>query len=183
MNSNQGFPVEIIAAIMGIIGTLLGTFVGWLLNNISQSGKLRFFSSLTGVLNKQDGYGAYRDCSILLEADDYKCEIKLDIFNESANYKTIKNVQIRFITDNNSFCVTPVIKELKNNNTNEIVKLINIPPKQTVSLIVLYTFSRYSFDELERVRKVDLKYNNEKGKTKKVHITDKFEIAQMDFSY
>ena len=36
---------QILPAIIGVVGTLLGTILGWILSNLSKRGKLRIFST------------------------------------------------------------------------------------------------------------------------------------------
>lgn len=178
MNNNQGCNMELITALIGIGGTILGTVLGWLLSIITQIGRLKFYSHISGMPHKVDGYGSYMDCGKLEEADSYTCYIDLDIFNNNSNYKTIKDIKIRFMSETDSFCKTPTIEDITSKNNGKRMTTINIPPKQTVSLRLSSYFSKDSFYSLKKTTRVDLEYNDEKDKKKVVRITKNFLVAE-----
>lgn len=181
MSDNQGISHDLIIAGVGVVSTVIGTFLGWLLNNISQSGDLKFYSHISGMPFKNDGYGGYFGCGKLDEADWYMCFIDVDIYNENANYKTLKDLNIRFCySKKDGFCKTPLNKKSKYEEKHESVNMINIPPKQTIPLHLSVRLNKESFDNLRRVKMIQIKYKDEKDKTKIVYITKQFRIAEED---
>ena len=181
MNNNQGFPIEIITAIIGVGGTIVGTIIGWILNNISHSGWLHFYSKIAGLSTKDDGYGGYIGCKNVKDADRYTCFIDLDIFNKNADFKTVKDLQVQFCYNRkHGFSKKPLVKKSKNDTKYETVDIINIPPKQTISLYLSVSLKKELFPDLERVNTLRLKYKNEKNKTKTVSITNHFIITETD---
>ena len=181
MNNNQGLSIEIITALIGVGGTIIGTIIGWILNNISHSGWLHFYSQISGLATKYDGYGGYMGCEKLNDSDQYTCFIDLDIYNKRADYRTVKDLQVQFCYNRkHGFSKKPLVKKSKNDTKYETVDIINIPPKQTISLYLSVSLKKELFPDLERVNTVRLKYKNEKNKTKTVSITNHFIITETD---
>lgn len=181
MNNNQGFPIEIITTIIGVGGTIIGTILGWILNNVSRNGRLHFFSQISGLSTRDDGYGGYMGCKNLKDADRYTCFIDLDVYNKNADYKTVKDLQVQFCYNRkHGFSIKPLVKKSKHDTKYETVDIINIPPKQTLSLYLSVSFKKEDFNKLRKVKKVKLMYRNEKNRTKTVSISNHFLIAETD---
>ena len=171
MNNNQGFPIEIITAIIGVGGTIIGTILGWILNNISRSGWLHFFFQISGLPTKGDGYGGYMGCKKLNDADRYTCFIDLDIYNKKADYKTVKGLQVQFCYNSkNGFSIKPLVKKNKNDTKSETIDIINIPPKQTISLYFTVNFNKQDFNKLRKVRKLNCVIKMKKTKLKRCQL-------------
>ena len=63
-----------------IIGTLLGTTLGWMLNSFSRHGKLIIYAVWEDKFQKNNNYGSMEDSSID-EAQYYHYELCLDLYN------------------------------------------------------------------------------------------------------
>ena len=58
---------DFLMALLGIIGTLLGTILGWILNNISQSGKLKIYLlEWKDRFQKQDSLGGFVESNSMM---------------------------------------------------------------------------------------------------------------------
>lgn len=83
-------------AFFGIIGTLLGTILGWLLNQLSSKGKLKIFPAKW----EDELYYLYAGCKRTAEAVEqiqyysYQCE--LDIYNSSSEPRIMRDVHVIF---------------------------------------------------------------------------------------
>ena len=65
------------AALIGVIGTLLGTILGWGLNNVSRWGKLSCYPIWSDEFSHNDNYGSMARSSNREEAKMYGYNIKL----------------------------------------------------------------------------------------------------------
>lgn len=55
---------ELQIAVLGIVGTLAGTVLGWVLNSLSQKGKLKVFvKKWEEVYQKPDKLGGFEKCN------------------------------------------------------------------------------------------------------------------------
>jgi hypothetical protein len=142
---------------------------------------LHFFFQISGLPIQDDGYGGYIGCKKLNDANRYTCFIDLDIYNKKADFKTVKDLQVQFCYNRkHGFAIKPLAKKSKHDTKYETVDIINIPPKQTISMYLSVRFNEEDFDELRKVRKINLLYKNEKNRTKTVSITNHFVIDEAD---
>ena len=87
---------EIITAIIGVGGTLLGTILGWLLNNLSRKGKLN-----TYVLSWKDSFeynslGSMIPSKSVEQTELYYYTLALDIHNSSSEPRIMRDIKIVF---------------------------------------------------------------------------------------
>ena len=88
---------ELQIAVLGIVGTLAGTVLGWVLNSLSQKGKLKVFvKKWEEVYQKPDKLGSFEKCNSN-EAEYYNYNLSLDIYNSSRETRIMRNIQVVFM--------------------------------------------------------------------------------------
>lgn len=167
---------DILIAIIGVMGTLFGTVVGWLLNFLQQKGKLNIYV--------KDGLNAKFETadSVPAESKDkvecFSYDITLDIYNSSGNTKIMREVEIWFYNNKN------IIKKdiPKDNSKTKIeggifihfdVEMINISAKSGRQLLFHNYFWNDEMNFIWNVTSIKLHYKNEKGKDKEILIEKK----------
>lgn len=169
---------DITTDLIGVGATIAGTVLGWVLNNLSNRGKLNFY-----VSSWEDKFQCYGDigemvsCSKREEVQSYTYKVSFDLYNSSGNTKIMRNIKIVFSDGKNDIKVeTPKDDATKRFSSPMIfyddVKPINIPPKAVIKLD-LHNESWNKEGELDyiwKTKKVYLIYNDEKNKTKRTFI-------------
>jgi len=90
-----------LSILIGIIGTLLGTLLGWILNSINHIGKLKFYiSQWNEEIMKIDEIGNSVECNPD-QSEWYNYKIILDIYNKSDIPKIMRDINIRFVENQN----------------------------------------------------------------------------------
>lgn len=173
-NTNTDFFI----AIIGVLGTLLGTVLGWILNNISRKGKLQFY-----VLSWKDSFlkdigGVSADSCKKEDVDYYAYECSIDVYNSSSETKIMRNIEVVFANnDTELWCERTNDYDSKYYivgipQYNEL-ELINIPPKTAMKLSVQNSRRDRDNGELDFLwesNKIFIRYTNEKNKTKTIKI-------------
>lgn len=176
LQANNLFNQEIITSVIGVIATLVGTILGWFLNNLSNRGKLTIFTFLwkenfrrkTSFEKKDD------ELSEIKEIQSYSYNTKLGIYNSSANTKIMRNIEIVF---NNGKKDIKTIKPLSNDIDYYIfsspvykeIEAINIPPK-AIAELNLHGVLPEECEELQytkNVKNIYMIYKDETNKTKR----------------
>ena len=162
-------------AIIGVIGTLLGTVLGWVLNNLSNSGKINVYvSSWTDRLRGADSYGVVRQCLNKEDVEYYSYQVELDIYNSSGNTKIMRNIRIVFTDGYNELYISIPDDESTKREISQNIRFfrydpvapLNIPPK-TVYSVCLHNGMDGNLDYLWKTKKIFLYYTDEKGRQKK----------------
>ncbi|MDE6200819.1 MAG: hypothetical protein K2M47_02910 [Clostridiales bacterium] len=163
------------AAIIGVAGTLLGTFLGWVLNSWSNSGKLKVSTVDTQIsFEKQDSIGSICRCDF----DESKCfilETKIDIYNNSSNTKIMKDIKILFLDKSKKVLKRIVPYDEDFTTFNRVYEYQKVCPLNIKAFTITEKrFKWYawkheeSYDYLIDTKSIILAYTNESGKTKKV---------------
>lgn len=168
---------EIQIALLGILGTLGGTVLGWILNNLSQHGKLNIFISAWEDKFQYNNMGRTTLSSSIDQTQDYLYRVLFDLYNSSRETKIMRNIEIIFSNGKEElYCSIP-----KDESTNQMsgpfihydnILPINIPPKSIIH-IELQNWLSKSDDSLRHIwntTRVYLKYTNEKNRKKKILI-------------
>lgn len=169
--------VEIQIALLGIVGTLGGTVLGWVLNNLSQRGKLNIYVSAWKDELEYNHNGEMVSSSSIEQTKSYSYRLKLDLYNGSGETKIMRNIEIVFAKNKEVlYCSMP-----KDEATKRIshpvafydnVLPINIPPKAVIH-IELFDWvwnDNGSLDFIWETTSVFLRYVNEKNKNVSVMI-------------
>ena len=168
---------DITTALIGVGATIAGTVLGWVLNNLSNRGKLNIYvSSWEDKFQYNDDIGEMVSCSKREEVQSYTCKGSFDLYNSRGNTKIMRNIQIAFSDGKRD-----IEKQTPQDDATRFsspmvfyddVKPINIPPKAVIKLD-LHNGSWNKEGELDyiwKTKKVYLIYNDEKNKTKRIFI-------------
>lgn len=168
---------DITTALIGVGATIAGTVLGWVLNNLSNRGKLNIYVSSWEDKFQYNDIGEMVSCSKREEVQSYTYKISFDLYNSSGNTKIMRNIQIAF-SDGKSDIEkqTPQDDATKRFLSKMVfyddVKPINIPPKAVIKLD-LHNGSWNKDGELDyiwKTKKVYLIYKDEKNKIKRIFI-------------
>lgn len=166
---------EITTALIGVGATIAGTVLGWMLNNLSNRGKLNIFISFwEDSFKYNNSIGEMVPCSKCEEVQSYSYKVSFDLYNSSGNTKIMRNIQIVF-TDGK----TDIKKQIPMDDATkryshpmvyyDKVEPINIPPKAVIKLD-LHDGAWDKDGELDFIwksKKVYLVYTDEKNKTRR----------------
>lgn len=82
---------EITTALIGVGATLAGTVLGWVLNNLSNRGKLNIFvSSWEDSFKYNNSIGEMVPCSKKEDVQSYSYKVSFDLYNSSGNTKIMR---------------------------------------------------------------------------------------------
>ncbi len=175
---------EILTALIGVSATLAGTILGWMLNNLSNRGKLNIYvSTWEDSFTHENSIGGMVPCSNREEVQNYGYKVSFDLYNSSGNIKIMRNVQIVFSDGKKDIEKhTPKDDASKRYSHSMIfydkVEPINIPPK-TVIKLDLHGGAWNKDGEMDFIwksKKIYLAYTDEKGKIRKKEIkTENYE--------
>lgn len=161
--------VEVLTAAIGVIGTLVGTILGWALNNLSSMGKLRIY-----VCSWEDSFTFYHmgrevASNSIEETKCYSFNTSLDLYNSSGETKIMRDIRIVFTDGKNVlWSATPNDQDTRLSAAHTIhfdeVAPINVPPK-VVSKLNLQNGvweEEGLHDFIWKSKRVYLQYINEK---------------------
>jgi len=125
--------------IFGLIGALLGTILGWILNTISRGGKLNIYVTSwkeNFTFNKR---GVMSPSTSIEESSNYDYELEMDIYNSSSDTKIMRNIKIVFRNQKEVlFVSTPYDSSTKRfvarHFSLDELKTINISPKTVATI-------------------------------------------------
>lgn len=162
-----------------IIGTLLGTTLGWMLNSFSRHGKLIIYAVWEDKFQKNNNYGSMEDSSID-EAQYYHYELCLDLYNSSGESLIMRKTEVVFLNKENKilFRDIPYDDSTKRYigavHSYKKVQPITIPAKTIITLKLHGGIwdSEEQFKKLLETARIMIFYRNEKDKEKKQLITE-----------
>lgn len=177
-NQVQNSNTELLIAIIGIIGTLLGTVLGWILNNLSQHGKLNVYVTEWEEKFTHIGeYGAFETSRKKEEAKSFSYNFSLDLYNSSGTTKIMRNIKVVLLGNNKELSVDiPQDIETARSSrymiTYDNVEPINVSPKtvETLKLKGYFSDDSKTLDFAWLAEKVELRYTNEKNQEKVIPI-------------
>ena len=164
-------------ALVGVIGTLAGTILGWLLNNITQRGKLNaYVFSFTDKFEYND-MGFMVASSSIAETQLYSYKLILDLYNSSGATKIMRNITVIFSDGKKDLHKSIPHDDSTRRSSGpawfyDEVGPINIPPKSIIQLNLHRGAwrSEGGLDFIWNTKKVYLSYTDEKNKRRKVKI-------------
>lgn len=163
---------ELWAGVLGIVGTILGTILGWLLNSLSQKGKLKIYiNSCNEEFTKYDSTGCCVYCASS-EAEYYTFEVTADLYNSSRDTKIMRDVSLLFLDGKKSlFEVIPIDDSTKRYSQGGMtlydeVSVFNIPSKSvsSIKLHVAMNDSDSNWNALKDVTTIVLTYYDERNR-------------------
>ena len=175
MNNGANVYPEII----GVIGTLLGTVLGWLLSNLSQRGKLNTYPTWQDEFQHNDNRGGMENSKSKEEAKLYMYHFTLDLYNSSGEPQIMRKIEVTFFHDKDElFRDTPEDDSTGRSSGplrfyDEVLP-ITIPAKTvyTVKLHGGFWDSDNRFSQIWRTNKIMLTYRDSKDREQKVLINE-----------
>ena len=164
---------NIIFALIGVGGTLLGTILGWFLNSLSGHGKLNVFVTSWEETFQYNNSGYMTPSSSREQTEHYWYELKLDLYNSSSGMKIMRDIKIEFLNGKNvSVVQIPYDDATKRFNqhfyTHFDVEAINISPKSVIQYKLCNGYHKEELDNIWKSDKVVLSFVDEKNKKKRV---------------
>ncbi len=163
--------------IIGVIGTLLGTILGWVLSNLSQRGKLNIFPTWRDEFQHNDGFGGMANSKSKEEAKLYAYYLTLDIYNSSCEPQIMRTIEVCFFNDNQElFRDTPDDDSTVRSNgpirCYDKILPVTIPAKTvyTVKLHGGFWDSDEEFSHIWKANKVMMTYRDRRNKEKRILI-------------
>ena len=163
--------------IIGVIGTLLGTVLGWVLSNLSQRGKLNIYPTWRDEFRHNDGYGGMAKSRNQDEAKLFMYYLTLDLYNSSGEPKIMRKIEVAYFRDKHElFRDTP--DDDSTGRSNGAIRFydkilpITIPAKTvyTIKLHGGFWDSEDKFSQIWETNKVMLAYRDDRDKEKKIII-------------
>ena len=166
---------EIQIALLGIVGTLVGTILGWVLNTLSQRGRLNIFISSWIDKFEYNKVGYMTPSSSVAQTESYSYCLSLDLYNSSGTTKIMRNLEVIFLKDKTELNRSiPKDDSTKRYGTHtayyDVIEPINIPPKTVLKIVVHEGYWKDELSFLWEVDRVFLKYTNEKNQEKRILI-------------
>lgn len=151
------------AAIIGVLGTLLGVILGSILNAFARLGKIRIFqNSLNYSVLESDSMGGFIETEQISEKTELlTITLNIDLYNTSAlSRKVLRNIKIGIKTKKRFFSNS---SNYRFSNSDKILN-VNLLPQENMNL-ELYFAARSEFQE---VLNSDwyIVYRNQKDKIK-----------------
>lgn len=156
--------------VLGIIGTILGTVIGWLLHFISDNIAKTYINIES--FNEQKS-----------EKNEYACIFKLFVYNDSRKQQCIRNLRLSF-TDNKGKILFEswlsegrcIFQTVRSYNENKVPFMISVNSYEQSEHFFSDLISEGEFVKLLETKKVYLLYEDRKNKTKKIKIVSKFNL-------
>lgn len=167
---------ELQIALLGILGTLGGTVLGWFLNTLSQKGKLNIYvSSWCDKFQYNDESGFKRPSLSIGQTESYVYHLSLDLYNNSGTTKIMRNIEIVFAADKTELSRSVPKDDATRRysgpaNFYDAVEPINIPPKTVLKIDLHEGYWKDSLNFIWKVDRVFLRYTDGKNKTRTLPI-------------
>ena len=125
---------NVMIALVGVAGTLAGTILGWILNQLSNRGKVSFLlNEIRPFFHKTDDGGKI------------SINVNVDIINTSGNQKVIRNIKAVFYKSKRKILEDNVyVKEINIEKNNAGFFSLNCYPKSMKN--ILLSMSELSFE-------------------------------------
>ncbi len=165
---------NVLTAIIGVFGTLAGIILGFILNRIIKTGKLKFYiNDMKIVFSVPDGYGGANETEAVTETSkSATIIIDFDIYNQSSDYKIMR--EICFSLEHEGKSRTFEMMDLATRRTPSQITFIDrlvvltVPPKS----LLKYSTESIITDDLYKVKgsKKFIQYRDHKNKLKTINI-------------
>lgn len=159
--------------ILGIIGTILGTVIGWLLHLISDNVAKTYIDIES--FNEEKN-----------ENNEYACILKLFIFNDSRKQQCIRNLRLSFIDKKGKVSLESYLSEgrcifqtIRSHNENTVPVMISINSYAQSEYFFSDLICDREFTKLLQAQKIYLLYEDRKNNTKKISVISKFRLENV----
>ena len=162
------------SAIIGVIGTLVGVFIVFILNKISRSGKIKIFQNeIKYTFSERDGFGGSKPTrKITNKTDSLHIDLNIEIYNSSEERKIMRD--IKFIVKSNKKEIKTKILDSSTTRfgagqfITDSLELLNINPKEIIQKKIGVS-AKENFQEFLDSNWY-ITYKNHKQKIKKIKV-------------
>jgi len=159
--------------IIGIIGTLLGTIVGFFLNELNKIGTLK-----TTCITHQDLSGTFKVLPTAKAYYEVKYIQSFDVYNSASDTRIMSDISFEISKNNKPIKIIKAAEINISNLNNNVVRSTvannaNFPPKQICRLIVSCSeqIKDASLElQIKDRNQLFLTYKNERGRVKRIKI-------------
>ncbi len=131
---------SVFTAMIGVLGTLLGVTLGFFLNLIKTSGKLKIFvNELKLTYSERDNQGGMFSKDFMTSKSEYATILfEVDIYNSAAEYRTMRDIKLFIVKEGQKSII-----KIRDNSTRRVaahqikiddLKVITIAPKAIINL-------------------------------------------------
>ena len=176
--------IEIKTALIGVGATIAGTILGWILNELSNLGKLNIFVSFWQDEFQKLEAGHMKSVNTKDDVECYSYKGTIDIYNSSSSTKIMRNIRIVFMKEIEELHCSKPFDDSSREVTGQYLpavyqhlNVLNISPKSVISISfhdgIWYNESKdVNIDFLWKTKSIYIKYEDEKGETKSFKIKD-----------
>lgn len=159
--------IEIQIALLGILGTLGGTILGWVLNSLSQKGKLHVYISSWKESFTYKKEGRKLPSYSIDQTQYYDYKLSIDLYNSSGETKIMRDASIIFANNKNV-----LFKSTPEDNDTKQISPVNIPAKSVINLNLYDEVWNYEASTffIWKTNCVYFTYKDERNRTKRVPI-------------
>lgn len=161
--------------IIGLIGTLAGTFIGWLLHFLSDNaGKTHIFADEL--------------CDRKARQREYAYIIKIMVFNSSHKKQCMRNIRFSFKDKKGKemfeswpgegSCTWEIVRSKNVNKKNSGMQWVN--SYTPVEFIFSDWLEGNDYEQLSSVKKIYFQYEDRKNHTKKILIKKNFDLSNVE---
>lgn len=162
-------------AIIGVIGTVIGTILGWLLNSISQRGRISAYVSQWDNNFKHNKLLGKEPTVLTEKIVSYNYSVAIDFYNSSGETKIMRDIKIVFRNNKKSLLESipddrSVSKTVGKFTFYEKLSAVNIPPKSVLTLKLRGDILSDAQKTMPfwKTNKVVLQYKDETNKEKSI---------------
>jgi hypothetical protein len=169
---------EFVVAAIGVGGTLLGTVLGWILNNLSNRGKLKIYvSSWSESFEYNDNRGSMALSNSIEQVEWFSYKLCLNIYNSSSEPRIMRDIRIVFNDRKHDvYSETPMDDRTRQGqgsipHYNKVAPL-TIQPKTVVEIRLHGGFRKNKEKELSiwTAKKVLIEFRDDKNKKRRIPI-------------
>lgn len=168
-------------SMIGVVGTILGTVLGWFLNSISNRGKIKIYvSAWDEQFQARGDSGGFTVSKSIGEVAYYSCRFALDIYNSSGEPKIMRNIRIIYNDGKND-----LMEHVPNDDGTKVLSSgvirynkvipLTIPSKSVLQIPLCDSILKPSHEihMMWNTMKIYLSYTDERNREKRILLTSK----------
>lgn len=179
----------ILTALIGIMGTALGTVLGWALSAFSRRGRLSIYLSAYHESFEFNNDGEISPASSFDDTEAYFYQLSLNVYNSSCDTKIIRDLRIEFLNGKEvAISSIPRDSDTERPISGGIIfhrnfETLNVPPKSVVPLHLqggLWRPELENFEKLNSVDNIRIAYKSEKNTDCYVQVGERIRGPRFD---
>lgn len=179
----------ILTALIGSMGTVLGTVLGWALSAFSRRGRLSLYLSAYHESFEFNNDGVISSPSSFDDTEAYFYQLSLNVYNSSCDTKIIRDLRIEFLNGKEAAISSiPKDSDTERPISGGIIfhrdfETLNVPPKSVVPLHLQGGPWRPELENFEKLNSVDnirIAYKSEKNTDCYVQVGERIRGPRFD---